>query len=201
MWLFDGKNKITPLVAVVEDDKGATNAFRPKAGLPYGLGIAGRAFKTNRPRVYVYVPPGDAKNDEPDYYIPLEGSLVHKVLLCLPIHLPVTKKGLTVHPSIYESKAPYGVICLGSELAECPLAQLRLPEEVQKLNRLSAEYEFYAFSGGKRNYFGRIKKYSFLEVKRRFRSYVRFRIGELYGICSFARSGILRYRKCGNRNK
>jgi hypothetical protein len=40
---------------------------------------------------------------------------------------------LTVHPSIYESKAPYGVICLGSELAECPLAQLRLPEEVQKL--------------------------------------------------------------------
>ena len=133
LWLFDGKNKLTSPVAVVEDGDEVTNAFRRKIFLQYGMGIAGRAFKTNRPRVYVYVPPEDAQKDEPDYYIPLEGTPAHKVLVALPIHLPVSKQVFTRHPSIYESKVPYGVLCLGSEFAECPLAQLRLPEEIKKL--------------------------------------------------------------------
>jgi hypothetical protein len=55
---------------------------------------------------------------------------MHAVLVSLPVHLPVKTKEFKSNPQVYEAKVPYGVMNLGSELAECPLVALRLPEEI-----------------------------------------------------------------------
>jgi 3',5'-cyclic AMP phosphodiesterase CpdA len=131
IWLFDGVGTLRTISDVMDDGKGKKGPLKNEHVLPYGSGIAGRAFKANVPRLYV--PPRRSVDSEPDYYIPFPGTPTHKVLLCLPVHTPVTEKLMTANPKIYRSKIPYGVLSLGSQLAECPLAELRLPEIAQKL--------------------------------------------------------------------
>jgi 3',5'-cyclic AMP phosphodiesterase CpdA len=132
MYLDD--NGGLPMLIAAVDKKLRTGKFRADellytATLRYGDGIAGRAFKANRLRVYVS-PGSQSDDDELDYYVPLPGAPMHAVLVSLPVHLPVKTKEFKSNPQVYEAKVPYGVINLGSELAECPLVALRLPEEI-----------------------------------------------------------------------
>jgi hypothetical protein len=78
----------------------------------------------------VYFAPQTPKNEEPDFYIPLEGAPNHKALLCLPMHIPVKDQVMKRNAQCYESKVPYGVMSLGSEHADSPLSLLRLPETI-----------------------------------------------------------------------
>jgi len=109
-----------------------------KTEFPYGLGIAGRAFKANRIRVYVA--PKDnpfliRKSNgriEPDYYMPGSGALIHKALVALPLHAPVGDDVFVKNSGIYENREPYGVINIGSDSDECPVSRL-LMEQAQQL--------------------------------------------------------------------
>jgi hypothetical protein len=76
------------------------------------MGIAGRAFKANRIRIYA--PLDNADSEEPDYYYKASrGQPWHAVLACIPVQDPGAPE-----------KGPYGVLCLGSNGADCPLAEL-----------------------------------------------------------------------------
>ena len=134
---FDGVRTL-PLLAAAQEQRGSLGKFARKellytTTLNYGDGIAGRAFKANRPRVYVL--PGNMESDGPDYYVHLEGSPAHKVLLCLPVHVPVETAVFDANPRIYETKAPYGVVSLGSTFGDCPLNQFQRQETTPKLLR------------------------------------------------------------------
>jgi 3',5'-cyclic AMP phosphodiesterase CpdA len=79
--------------------------------LPYGMGIAGRAFKANRTRIYA---PADTQDsDEPDYYYGTSSNASNAVLACIPVQNPEAPE-----------YGPYGVFCMGSGRADCPLADL-----------------------------------------------------------------------------
>jgi predicted phosphodiesterase len=129
---FDGAGELPVLVAAVEDKNDAnireTRELIYQGSLRYGDGIAGRAFKANRLRVYVS--PEQTDGDTPNYYARLAGSPAHKVLISLPVHLPESAEALSKNPRAYESKMPYAVINLGSERAGCPLEGFRLPERI-----------------------------------------------------------------------
>jgi 3',5'-cyclic AMP phosphodiesterase CpdA len=77
--------------------------------MPFGMGIAGRAFKANRVRIYAPADIGDS--EEPDYYYLVPGRPPHTVLGCIPVQNPEKPE-----------YGPYGVLCLGSDRADCPLA-------------------------------------------------------------------------------
>jgi|CZKS01.1.fsa_nt_gi 3',5'-cyclic AMP phosphodiesterase CpdA len=80
--------------------------------MPYGMGIAGRAFKANRIRIYA--PLDNADSEEPDYYYKASRREPwHAVLACVPVQDPAAPEN-----------GPYGVLCLGSNDAECPLVEL-----------------------------------------------------------------------------
>lgn len=107
--------------------------------LPYGLGIAGRAFKANRIRVYVTrgksafaAPPPSNSRLQPDYYVEIPGTLRHKRLIAFPLHVPVEEKELKSNPAVYQDREPYGVFSLGSESDECPVSEL-LPYGEQQM--------------------------------------------------------------------
>jgi predicted phosphodiesterase len=78
--------------------------------LPYGMGIAGRAFKTNRIRIFAALDGQDS--DEPDYYYGTRGDY-HTVLACIPVRSPEDP-----------AYGQYGVLCMGSDRPDCPLAEL-----------------------------------------------------------------------------
>jgi hypothetical protein len=60
-------------------------------------------------------PPLDnADSEEPDYYYKASrGEPWHAVLACVPVQDPAAPEN-----------GPYGVLCLGSNWADCPLAEL-----------------------------------------------------------------------------
>ncbi len=103
--------------------------------LPYGRGIAGRAFKANRIRVYDAPQPSDFSDDTalaPDYYEHIKGMLEHKKLVSFPVHIPVDDGTFQNDVAVYQNRAPYGVINIGSSREECPIAEL-LEREPEKL--------------------------------------------------------------------
>jgi len=94
--------------------------------LPYGLGIAGRAFKANRIRIYVAPDsraPETGFRSEPDFYIPLENSPVHKRLISFPLHPPVSDTDFKRNANVYLGREPYRVLTIGSESDECPISK------------------------------------------------------------------------------
>ena len=103
--------------------------------LEYGEGIAGRAFKVNRVRIYVDprnsvgtpVSHSSEKRFEPNFYKRVLGTLDHKVLICFPVHLPVSDAEFEKEITIYERREPYGVLNIGSGLEDCPVGPLLLP--------------------------------------------------------------------------
>lgn len=109
--------------------------------LEYGEGIAGRAFKVNRIRVYVdpsteagaQLPKASESRVEPNYYKQVPGTITHKALIAFPVHLPVVDKEFYDDFSIYERREPYGVLNIGSQSEDCPIGQLLLPARSQEL--------------------------------------------------------------------
>jgi hypothetical protein len=102
--------------------------------LRYGDGIAGRAFKTNRLRVYVAPDASATGRDVLDYYTPVPGvGPKHRVMVSLPIHVPEPDDQFTRDPRVYEAKEPYAVLSFGSVRADCPLRNLLVPEYVPAL--------------------------------------------------------------------
>lgn len=104
-------------------------ALSYQGSLAYGDGIAGRAFKANRFRIYVA---GDrrAESDEPDYYTQLAGGPLHEVLVSIPVHVPEPDELFRSNARIYERRRPYAVLSVGSTSADCPLKSLRFPERI-----------------------------------------------------------------------
>jgi hypothetical protein len=49
------------------------------------------------------------------------------------------------NPRTYESKRPYGIVSIGSERADCPLVNLRLPERIPELLRLQHDVNTLVF--------------------------------------------------------
>ena len=134
--MYFDRQRSLPVVVAAEERRDTTGKYDRKelvysATLHYGEGIAGRAFKANQPRVYVS--PGDMDLEEPAYYKAIPGAPAHKILLCLPVHVPVDKQSFYNQPGIYASHSPYGVISLGSENGTCPLSAFRLPEKIPTL--------------------------------------------------------------------
>lgn len=92
----------------------------------------------------VYVAPVRAnRGDAPLFYRHVPGSPVHKVLVSFPVHVPVDASIWDRNRHIYKQKRPYGILNIGSERADCPMANLRLPENVpdatavqHRINRL-----------------------------------------------------------------
>ena len=123
-----------PMLAGVRETKGADGDYqqvelRYDTQLRYGTGIGGRAFKTNSMRVYV-APVRANRGDAPVFYRHVPGSPVHKVLVSFPVHVPVDASIWDRNHHIYKQKRPYGILNIGSERADCPMSNLRLPEKV-----------------------------------------------------------------------
>ncbi len=123
-----------PMLAGVRETKAASGNYEPvpmhyETQLRYGTGIAGRAFKANSIKVYV-APVRNNREDAPLYYRHVPGSPTHKVLASFPVHAPVDPAIWDNKKDIYKQKRPYGVLNVGSERADCPLRDLRLPEKV-----------------------------------------------------------------------
>jgi predicted phosphodiesterase len=109
--------------------------------IPYGLGIAGRAFKANRIRLYIANPQKSpsatfdtSDRIEPDYYLPVPGTLSHKTVIVLPLHVPVEDEIFLDKPAVYATREPYGVLNIGSESDQCPVAKLLREGEYQLLH-------------------------------------------------------------------
>ncbi len=121
--------------------------------LEYGEGIAGRAFKANSIRIYQdpsiigpQIPGQDQSRYEPNFYKTVPGTITHKALVAFPVHLPVHDSEFDNDPNIYESREPYGVLNIGSELADCPVGQYlllnRTPDLLpfqHRINKILAE--------------------------------------------------------------
>lgn len=105
---FDSRQHLVALAAVV-DANDRPRSVEWKLRLKFGEGIAGRAFKANELRIY------DAQDEhrhKPDYYTRSDDSIKHEVLAAFPIYPP--------SPAA-KRFAPYGVLSIGSEDANCPL--------------------------------------------------------------------------------
>ncbi len=107
-----------------------------RVSLPYGEGIAGRALKTNRPRVYVAPRVAD-RAAEPDFYTQMPEGLPHKVLVSLPVHIPDGR--FAGRTAVYDSKHPYGVLSFGSIRPDCPLSKFRVHDHTYALLRFRHE--------------------------------------------------------------
>jgi hypothetical protein len=121
--------------------------------LEYGEGIAGRAFKANAIRIYLdpsligpRIEDGDHSRYEPNFYKFIPGVTPHKGLIAFPVHLPVADEEFEADPNIYRTREPYGVLNIGSELADLPVAQFLLPERTpvllpfqHRINKILAE--------------------------------------------------------------
>lgn len=79
----------------------------------YGSGIAGRVFKSNEPRLFVYVK--RQKQKDPNYYRFLPNRVPNHVLLAVPIRSPDKRQHV------------YGVLNLTSSNPACPLAHVLEP--------------------------------------------------------------------------
>lgn len=110
---FDGRAKLRLLGAVL-DYGGEAVEQEYSFELPYGDGIAGRAFKTKEPRVYAE--DKDDQRPEPDYYTRMPNTPAHKCLLSIPI-APPPDGGANGN-----IRDPYGVFTLGSIRRNCPIA-------------------------------------------------------------------------------
>jgi len=112
IFFFDAKKRVLPVLAAAlcsEDE--LKQVDYDQVALPYGRGIAGRAFKTNRIRAYEEI-----ESDEPDYYYPLSDHPRFPVLACIPIQNPQAPE-----------QGAYAVLGLGSQQSNCPLAALGKP--------------------------------------------------------------------------
>ena len=148
---FDGESKLRLLAAARGENKVASEV-QSDSSLRYGEGIAGRALKANR--IKVYVAPGAEVSDGPDYYAHLTEGVQHKVLMSFPVHVPENVKA-PENPAVYQGKRPFGVLSLGSDHHNCPLAGFRLPERMpyavafqHDLNRLLFRSLMDVFLGG-----------------------------------------------------
>jgi len=134
---FDLKYSLPLIVAGVQSGlESETQELRYERTLAYGEGIAGRAFKSNSLRVYVFDP-----NDpqEIDLYTQLPGGPEHMVMVSLPVHVPEPTGSFEDDPGVYQRMRPYGVINIGSELHDCPLSRLRLPEYIPRVMEFQHE--------------------------------------------------------------
>jgi len=144
---FDGA-QLPVLVALQVSRQGKRKPRRDELtyalALRYGDGIGGRAFKTNRLRVYAQTTSAQG-SAEPDYYTYLDTGAKHKVLVSMPVHINETNDNFKKNNRIYELKVPYGVFNLGSEQADCPLVSLRLPERTQDALRFQHDVNVQLF--------------------------------------------------------
>jgi hypothetical protein len=131
----DQQRPLTVVAAATEPGPGADgfNECDYRVRFKYGDGIAGRAYKSNRMRVYVAPDPYRDARDEIDYYTPVEGLPTHRVMLAIPLHAPEKIERFEDNPRIYEVKRPYGVLSFGSQQGDCPLINLRVPEHIPAL--------------------------------------------------------------------
>ncbi|MFZ0320956.1 MAG: metallophosphoesterase [Candidatus Sulfotelmatobacter sp.] len=134
---FDLKFALPLIVAGFQTDiESETQEVRYDRTLAYGEGIAGRAFKSNSLRVYVF----DSNDPQGiDLYTQLPGGPEHMVMVSLPVHVPVPTSSFEGDPGIYQRMRPYGVINIGSELLDCPLSKLRLPEYIPRVMEFQHE--------------------------------------------------------------
>jgi hypothetical protein len=135
MWL--DRTPHGTLVALAAVQQRAIGRFEPlkyETNLRFGEGIAGRALKSNRVRVYV-APERRIADDEPNYYTPLAGTPEHQVVVSLPVHAAETDARFDENAAIYQKMRPYAVLSIGSERTNCPLSDLRNPEQIPALLR------------------------------------------------------------------
>ena len=145
LMLFSMENKVGKLKAVaagltlqpIPEDKGV-DPMNLDFELEYGEGIAGRAFKANRIRVYVKS--DDPNESEPDFYKPVVGTRSHRAIVAFPVHVPVNKEEYEADNRIYQTREPYGVLTIGSESAECPIDKLLLESRTPELD----EFQHFA---------------------------------------------------------
>jgi 3',5'-cyclic AMP phosphodiesterase CpdA len=129
---FDRKeSKLRIIVAASHARPGAdVEGHRFGVTLRYGDGVAGRAFKANRSRVYVAADKNLGQEEGPDYFLHIPGQPDFKIVVALPLHVPVDDGLFRKRPRIYETQRPYGVLNLDSERGDCPLALLRNIEKI-----------------------------------------------------------------------
>jgi 3',5'-cyclic AMP phosphodiesterase CpdA len=125
----DAATKLSVLGAVLHDGVLSTPLVYDGISFEYGYGIAGRAFKTNVPRLYV----ATENSDEPDYYQTEKAGLAHKVLISLPVRPP--------DDSTEAPFDPYGVLSLGSSEAACPLATAGFGPNGERMEEFQREID------------------------------------------------------------
>ena len=89
----------------------------------YGEGIAGKAFKTNKARLYIKPEPS-LRRYMPDYYLRIEGTTDHAILLCMPIQNPQSPDQV------------YGVMCCGGYSKNAKLWDVMHEAEETQVKRL-----------------------------------------------------------------
>jgi hypothetical protein len=96
----------------------------------YGDGVAGRAFKVNKMRVYSEERAKMALEQQlqPEFYIKRENSTIHRGLVSFPIHPAVTLPVLEAEGfNSYATREPFGVLSLGTDSGHWPMGVLTDP--------------------------------------------------------------------------
>lgn len=126
---------LTTVVAGVSPTEGAlekvdlsAGSASPVGSLEYGHGVAGRAFKTNRIRIWGSQNAAAASREEdaePNFYVQIPNSPEHSSLASFPLHVPVSDSYFGAESEVYEKRmTPYGVFTIGSDDDDCPIPEL-----------------------------------------------------------------------------
>jgi hypothetical protein len=121
LMVFDRSDRQLKVVSGLRVSRGG-NSARPSAGdfpLPYGVGVAGKAYKTNIPGLWVRTLAED--RSVPDPFVSLDKTYAHKVLLSIPLQNPG------------DSRYVFAIVNCGSNDSGCPLAGLQLRSETPAL--------------------------------------------------------------------
>jgi hypothetical protein len=100
--------------------------------IPYGAGVAGRAFRADAVQFHVAPDPlADGATRQDDFFVSFDGALDHRRLNCFPLHIPVTLSAFRNEREPYTTSEPYGILNIGSEDEECPLSRDQIANERQ----------------------------------------------------------------------
>jgi predicted MPP superfamily phosphohydrolase len=119
--VFDNSDRQLKVVSRVRKNGDWFSAypFPELYALPYGVGVAGKAYKTNALGFWERTSAED--RTAPDRYVALDKSYAHKVLLSIPLQNPG------------DSRYVFAIANVGSDDPECPLVGLQRRETAPKL--------------------------------------------------------------------
>src|SRR5262249_53345948 len=113
LMVFDDSDRNLKVIGGVRTSRDGMSAypFPERNSLPYGVGVAGKAYKTNTLGLWARTPAEE--RTAPDRYVPLDGNYLHQALLSIPLQNPA------------DPRYVFAIANVGSDDPQCPLIGLQ----------------------------------------------------------------------------